>query len=300
MFMKVKELIRVLNSILNIQELETIAAASSLDSVDVTEDGVKAVNEKIKGLYTLDAAVNNPQIIDQIKKNLYPAIKGELLGNVDTEIDAVSRSLFGEEESRIILSADFTKDKIKHFRELTEKVLKSKLKDEDKQRLVDGYSRQINEIQAKHAEEIKKLQTDIQNKDQEFRDSVIKSRFRETAMGYTLQPAYDIKDVKDVIFTNIYDKIRAKATLKLAPTGEIEVYQKDQPELKLFDGAKQIGIKDLIETEMQPFVLKAPVKPGTKPQGKPTRTPERKIVSDLPINPMAQDMLAASEHFNNP
>jgi hypothetical protein len=292
--MKVKEVLRIVNEFLGIQELETIAAASSLDGVDVTEEGVTKVRDKLKSLYTEDAAFNNPAIRERIKKELYPSIKGELLGNVDTELDGVSKSLFGDQADEVLREA-FTKDKIKKFHQLTEKVLKSKLNDSEKQKLVESYANQINDLNKKHADDLTALQGEISKRDNEFKLALIKNKFKELTGTYKWQPAYEVPGIKDVLINNIFDKINQTVTLKMAPTGEIEIFQKDDPTLRKYEGQKLIGIKDLVEPEVQPYITKAPQK-GEKRIEKTSHP----IVSDTPRgkrSPLAERIESARSEY---
>ena len=290
---KVKDFLREINKYLASNELEALASASSLDGAEITDDGFNTVTDKMKQFLTLEAAQNNSLVEDHFRKKLYPIIKGELLGNIDTEIDAVAKQLFGEKASDI-LTATFTKDKVKKFNTLSQEVLASKLKDSDKQALLDQYAKQINDLQGKHADELKKKDEEFHKKESEFHTSIIKAKFMELAKGYKLQDAYQKPDIQNLLLSGFFDKIASQATLKLNPAGEIEVYEKDDPLRQKFEGSKKIGVKDLLDPVMQDYINKAPGKPAKGEKGKET-TNKR----DLPSGTLLADLQAAREVFND-
>ena len=95
--MKAKDLILTINEFVNSNELSSLAGSSAFQDVDVQDDTIEEVKKKLSGLMSQEAAINNHELESHFKKKLYPTIKGELLGNIDTDLIKTAKELLGDD-----------------------------------------------------------------------------------------------------------------------------------------------------------------------------------------------------------
>ena len=82
---KWKKVLIALNDQISSKELEAAVKADNFGSeFEPSEDGVAAIIAQTKGLFSVDSAVNNPEIIEKISKDLYPKHMKSALSKVET------------------------------------------------------------------------------------------------------------------------------------------------------------------------------------------------------------------------
>ena len=93
---------------------------------EVATELQEALGESMGNLLSVEAAQNNKELEKYFKTKLFPTLKGEILGNIDTEIDGFAAKMLSTEAAQEILSEENTKNKLKLLNEKAETVMKKK------------------------------------------------------------------------------------------------------------------------------------------------------------------------------
>ncbi len=293
---KLKDLILAINGFANSNELSALAGASGIADIEVGEDTINDVNTKLSGLMSLEAAKNNPELKVHFKKTLHPELKGELLGNLDTDILQQTRSLFGEDAVREFDNIEFTGDKVKKVFELAGKMAQSKATDDKLKGTVENLRKQLeeatNNLNAKLAEKENQLKT----AHDEFKTKLIRERFNGLMADYKLGEKFSDPEFKEFLSNKMYGEVAKKAHLTFNDeTGAIVVKDPSDVNLDLYANNKKVeSIKELLDPIMEPYVVKQPgnPKPGQQPIEIPRKEQARKLT------PMQEDLIRQKEEMN--
>ena len=255
----IKDLILSINETVNSNELSTLAGASGLGEVEVTDDGLKEVKTKLGSLLSIDAAKNNHDLEDHFKKKLHPTIKGELLGNIDTDLLSNAKDLFGEESVNEFKELEFTGDKLKKFTELTKSLIAKSSTDDKLKEVNDGLRNQLTELSNNHQKELKKKEKEVEKLNQGFADTLIRKEFNGMLSNYKLGEKYQEGFVKKALFDDVYSKVSQKAKLTLnEDMSKIIPRNPEKPDLELFINNKKVeDLKELLDPVMEPYIQKS-------------------------------------------
>ena len=289
---KFKEILLELNKTLNNNEISALAGASAIQDLEVGDETLTEVSTKMSGLFSLDAAKNNHDLEDHFKKKLHPTIKGELLGNLDTDLISTAKTLFGEESVSKFKDVEFTGDKIKLFGDLTKDKLAKGGNDDELKKLNGDLKQQITDLASNQQKELKKKEKEINDIKNGFTDKLIKKEFNSLLSTYNLGEKYQEDFVKKALHNEIYTKVQEKAKLTLSETGSILPRNPQNPEMELFiDNNPVTDLKPLLDPIMQPYV-KANNKGETS---KGTYTP---VAEDTNLSRQAKDLIARRNETN--
>ena len=269
--MKAKDLILEINKLVNSNELSALAGSSAFQDIEVQDDTLKEVQTKLSGLMTPEAARNNPELSEYFKKQLHPTIKGEILGNIDTDILQKSKTLFGDESVKEFEGIEYTGDKIKKVFELAQKTISSKSTDEKLKKVNDDLKKQLEEISNNFQTQLSEKETQLKQKDEEFKGKLIQNEFMKTLSNYKLGEKYSDDFIKESLYNKMFTEVQKKAKLVYNENGQIALKRIDNPELDFYDGNKKVdSIKELLDPLMEPYIDKQPAKPGPNGSYKPT------------------------------
>ena len=160
-----------------------------------------------------------------------------------------------------------------------------------------GDNKQVIETLNKELREAKEA---LDNKDEEFNNKIqerdagylaerIKDKFTLKANQYTWADTYSDPDLKKAILGQKWDKLNAKAHLKLSEEGEILLMQKDMPDKELYNGNKIETFQSLLEPELEPYLKKSDPKKVTKVETSKSDAPE--------LTPRQAQMLESRKNY---
>ena len=184
---KLKDFLLKLNETFANNELVSIAGASSIAEIEITDPTMTEIETKMSGLMSIEAAKNNHDLEDHFKKKVAGAIKGELLGNIDTDIMQTAKTMFGDDKANEIKDIEFTGDKIKKFSKFTKEAIERNGTGDEKIKTLNiGLNKQVADVRLEmekkdkdHKKEIKKLNTG-------FTEKLIDKEFSATFHSYNL------------------------------------------------------------------------------------------------------------------
>lgn len=265
---KLKDLILAINESVSSNELSALAGASGLADIDVQDDTINDVKTKLASLMSIDAAKNNPDVKAHYKKLLHPELKGELLGNLDTDILQQSRSLFGEDVVKEFEGLDFTGDKVKKVFELSQKLAQSKSSDDKLKSTNEALRKQMEELTQNLNSKLADKENELKNAHNEFKSKLIKERFNGLMADYKLGEKFSDPDYKEFLANKMYQKVTEKAHLTFNDDGAIVLKNPSDVNIDLYENGKKVSsIKELLDPLMESYVVKqADPKPGQKPQ----------------------------------
>ena len=283
---KLNEVLKEINRFVNSDELELLASEAEFTH-EITDEAFV----RIQSLMSEEAALNNSEIENKFKDKLYPTFKKSILGNIDKELVSMGSALFGDEAAMKIKSGEWTQDKIREFIRLTQETLKNSNGDGKSKEQIEALTERINAINEDHAKALQDKETEVLGERAKFENSLVKNKFMSLASEYNWAEPYADTDTRSIILGSIYQKISESATLRPNEQGEIELFAKDNPDQKMFDGGVKIELKALLDKEMSKYVSKGTPQPHSR-----TKEPERRV-TDLPKNPMLQDLRKSREDF---
>lgn len=254
-----KDVLLDLNNTFNNNELAALAGASSIAEIEVGDETITEIKTKMGGLMSIDAAQNNTDLDKFFKNKHYGAIKGEVLGNTDTDLMNSVKSIFGEEAVEQFKEIDFTGDKVKKFTELAKAQIESKDGGDEKIKLLNtNLNKQISEgkiasdkLTKDHEKELKKLISG-------HNSDLIEKEFDVAINQYTLGDKYTSEDwMKKSLHTNIRDKVKSITKLILSEDKKVIPKNPDDNSMALFVEGKEINtLKGVLDPLMKDFIKK--------------------------------------------
>lgn len=246
---KWKSVLIALNNQIDSKELSNAVKEDKWDGeFEPTEDAINDIISQTKSLLTLDSALNNPDVIDRVKKEVYPVHMKTALSKVEGELKPIMDQ-YGVEYTKY----EYINDAIGDLRE----ALDSSVAKGDSKEIVDSYKADI----AKLHEQLQAKESESENKIKEMQEQYAQRELYRTfvskANQYKWADAYEDDDLKEALLNRKWDKINAKAHLKLNDSGDILLYQKDLPEKELYEGNKVKTFQSLLEPELQPYLKKS-------------------------------------------
>jgi hypothetical protein len=289
---KLKDVILEFNNQVNSNELSTLAGASGIADIEVGDETITEIKTKLSGLMSMEAAQNNHDLEATFKKKLYPTIKGELLGNIDTDLVNTAKDLFGEDAPDQFKDIEFTSDKVKKFAELTKGLIAKGANDSELKKLNEGLKNQIDELSKGFQKDLSRKDKEIQKINQGFNDRLIQKEFNSQAANYSLGEKYTEPFVKKALFNEVFSNVQKKAKLTLNDEGSIIPMNPENSEMKLFIDNKEVDFKSLLDAELAPYIKKS----GPRDDG-PTNN-YKPIVDTGKISTMALERMKRMEEAN--
>ena len=94
---KLIDVVKDLNNHINSNELSTVLSSSDPMNVELSDDEHNAITGNIKGLMTLDRAINDPKVIDKISPSIEQKLKGKFKADalyfVEKELSGIGKTL---------------------------------------------------------------------------------------------------------------------------------------------------------------------------------------------------------------
>ena len=267
--MDIKKLLEFIFKILQVDGEDILKDVKSNESA-INDELAKKVQDAIKAkdseLLSMESAKNNPELKEHFRKEMFPSIKGEVLGNIDSSLSQAAKTLFGEEKAKALEQHEKTQDKVKEFITLSETILKSKFSEDEKKKLLENQQKQIEELQKANKEEVEKLRGEYEQKESEFHSALVKNQFAQMAKSQKWREPFQKESVQKALIDQLYGEVMRDAVPKLNDQGEIELYNSDGT-IK-FDGNKKVAVKDKLESLMREneFIDMSPTKDGDRKQ----------------------------------
>ena len=270
----IKTILEALNNQIDSKEL---AAALKADNFEgeyaLTEDGITSILSQTKGLLSLDSAVNNQEVIERVGKDLYPTHHKSALSKVEVKLKPIYDKL-GIDYSQKEFLSDAIEDIEGKISELSS--------GGDNKELIQSLNNDIRA--AKEALTVQKEQSekDLKQRDDDILADKIYQKYKSKATEKQWAEAYSDPDIREAILNQKWNKINAKAHLKLLESGEVVPMQKEFPDKELYleGNNKPITFQSLLEPEFDAYLKKSSpekvITSGTvKPDGSELTEPEK-------------------------
>jgi len=253
---KLKDFILELNETFANNELASIAGASAIAEIEVGDDTMTEIKTKMSGLMSLDAAKNNHDLEDHFKKKVYGAIKGELLGNIDTDVLATAKTMFGDNKANEIKEIEFTGDKIKKFAEFTKDAIESKDGGDEKIKTLNvGLNKQVADLRLEMDKATKANDKEIKKLNSGFTEKLINKGYSAAFNSYTLGEKYQEPLFRDALHDKVKKEVQAIAKLTLSDEGEIIPKNPDNIDMELFIQNKPVNtLNGVMDSIMSPYI----------------------------------------------
>jgi hypothetical protein len=129
--------------------------------------------------------------------------------------------------------------------------------------------KQLKELNDRLAQERDNHQKEIEALNNQFTADKTNSVINQKLNSYALADAYQNNIAKTGIFKNVADQLHEAATVKLGSDGSIKLFQKENPDLPIFDkNNKEVTFEGFVEPIMKDFVKKSDPTPPTPPRKK--------------------------------
>jgi hypothetical protein len=245
----VKTILEALNNQIDSNEL---AAALKADNFEgeyaLSEEGVASILTQTKDLLSINSAINNQDVIEKVSKDLYPKHMKSALSKVEEKLKPVLDKL-GVDYSKY----DFLSDAIQ---DIEPKILELSGGGDNKG-LIESLNEDIRQAKEALINQETDFQTKLQQKDNDILTDKIRQLYKSKAKEKQWAEAYSLPDVEDAILAKGWDKINAKAHLKLSESGEIVPMQKEFPDKELYEGNKVQTFQSLLEPIFEPYLKKS-------------------------------------------
>ena len=259
--MDAKELLKELSKRLNSNALSAAVGASNLSDVKFDEASWGEITGQLNGLLTKEAALADKEIVEGVKKAIFPQHKKTILEEFEGKLKPLATkfgvSIAGANAVEMFdqFAAEIEK-KVGGANPETETLLKSLKTDKEAlaSKLADYESNYVLKS------ELEKIQGDFQSK------SIQKEFFLKTNK-FQLADAYNDPRIKKALINDIYNEITTQARLDFTDDeSDIKVMQKDMDK-ELYVNNKPVKFDDLVSEKLQPYLKKSDPAPKQKPQG---------------------------------
>ena len=248
---------------------------------DLNEDQLAQVSAALGNVLTVEAAKNNVQLREHFKAEYAPSLKKSILTNVDKNLEQMTRELFGEDKVTELLTLDATDQRIKKVHDwYVQGLTETKGADEKLKTSIENLKKQVEQITKENEVKLQQKDDVIRNKEQEFTGKLLKGQVFQLAQKYDLADPYKDDLVKNAILETMWQKLNGDATIKFSEQGEIELKAKEDPNVDLYKDNRKLGVKDLIEPFLSPYLKKAD--PATKPEQRQPAQRTQVNTDDIP------------------
>jgi hypothetical protein len=268
----VKKILETLNNQIDSNELAAAVKADSFEGeYALSEDGVKSIVDQTKTLLTVNAAVNNSGVIEKIKEDLFPKHMKSALSKVEEKLKPIYDKL-GIDYSEHQYASDAIPD-------IEQKIME--LSGGDNNKVLETLKEELRKSKEALQGKDEEFQLELQKRDEAILRDKILQKYKSKATEKQWADAYSLPDVQEAIMDKIWDKINAKAHLKLSEDGKIIPMKKEEPELELYEGNKVATFQSLLEPEFEPYLKKSTpqnVNPTEKIDKKPLSAEQQQKV----------------------
>lgn len=213
-----------------------------------SEEGLADAIKQSKELLTVDAAVNNPEIIDRVKKDVYPVHMKTILSKFEDKLKPIY------DKTGIDYSdAEFLSDKIGDL----ETALETALTKGDSKDVIDSLKNDLRTAHEQLEAAAAKSEEEIQAVREEYKQKELYNAYVRNATSKQWASHFTDPDLQDAVLRKKWDKLTATAHLELDDTGNIKVMQKDMPEKELYNGNKVVTFQSLLEPELESYWKKS-------------------------------------------
>ena len=277
----IKQILGVLNNQIDSVELNAAIKADNFEGeYAISEDGLNAIISQTQELLSIESAVANPSVIERINKESYPKHMKSALSKVEEKLKPIYDKV-GVDYS----SAEYLSDLIG---EIEAKIDESASKGDNKG-VIESLNKELREAKEALDNKDEEFNSKIQERDAGYLAERIKDKFTLQANQYKWADAYSDLDLKKAILNQKWEKINAKAHLKLSEDGEILLMQKDMPDKELYNGNKIETFQSLLEPELEPYLKKSDPKKASKVEASTKDAPE--------LTPRQAQMIAQRKNF---
>jgi len=272
-----KDILKVVSSKVNSNELSMALSASNPFEVELDDKTFGEIENHIKGLTTLEEAKNNQDIFEALKpkieraveSDLHKKFKAETLNGVEAELGKLGEKIG-------------VKTTGKKWNEIISEIgSKAEGLSGDPDARVQTMTQEIEKLHKKVAnitDARKTEKEEYENKLTSFQvDTILRG---EIENAIPLAKPYQEKVVREGLITRFMDLAKTKSKVNLE-NGSLKFMNPSNPELELFneDKSTKAGILDLIGEDAQPYIATAP------PAGKETPPPAKTSVNETGYEP---------------
>jgi len=241
---------KLLSGQINSNELSASVGASDPLSVQISDEEFEKIQNQVKGLMTMDSAINSPEVAKAIKPKLINDLGSELRGEAKKSIYETIEGKFTE------LGNDLGLD-------LSGKKLDEQLGMIKAAKTKEGSSKTAQDYEKLNQDFLKFKEQAEQEKEnliKEHKNSQINAKLMAKMSSVPLAKAYQDPVIKNSLMEGVLKQVRSKAHLDLDETGEIKLFNPDNKDMELFVENKKIGVDDLVNPLMQPYIQATPSK----------------------------------------
>jgi methionine salvage enolase-phosphatase E1 len=247
----------------------------------LSDDGFTDAEKKIGSLLTIDSAIANSEVIEKINQDSYPKHMKTALSKVEEKLKPIM------DKAGIDYSdAQFISDKIEDL----EQALEKSVSKGDNKDVIETYKKDIATLHKSLESKEKEAEETIKALKEEYRQKELYNTYVRKVNDYTWADTYSDPDLKDALLKKKWDKLTAKAHLKLSESGDIQLFQKDMPDKELYEGNKIATFQSLLEPEFEPYFKKS------SPEKANNKIPAP-IVDEVELTPNQRKMLEHRKRF---
>lgn len=242
---KLIDVLKVVSNQINNNEVSAALGASEPWTVDISDEEFNAASAQINGMMTLDSAVNNVEVANAIKPKVRADIEGELkrelkssmYTNLETKVEGLGDKL------GLDLKGKKLDDQIDALGKIS----------------VGQSSKDIEKVHGEFAQYKEEAEKKILEEKTRFSDFKINTTLQNKMSSIPLAKPYQDERIKTSLYNDVINEVRSKAIVKVDDRGQVQLFNPDNPELKLYnENNKETGINDLIDPLMQPYIQATP------------------------------------------
>ncbi len=262
-----KDFLLDINKTLSIPGLEALSGAADIATIEIDDETVNQTATKLNSFMSIDAAKNNTDLDKFFKQKHYSTIKGELLGNIDTDLMNSAKAILGDDAADQFKEIEFTGDKIKKFTELAKIQIESKDGGDEKIKLLNtNLNKQIADGKLASDKSAKDHEKELEKLISGHNTDLIDKEFDLAINQYTLGEKYTSEPWMK---SSLHDKIRSevKEITKLTLSEDKKVIPKnpDDVTMDLFvEGKPIMTLKEVLNPLMKDFIKVNNVVPPPK------------------------------------
>ena len=239
------DILKVVSNQINNNEVSAALGASEPWMIDISDEEFNSATSQIKGMMTLDSAVNNVEVANAIK----PKVRADIESELKRELKS---SMYGNLESKIEKLGD------KLGIDLKGKKLDDQVDALSKISLGQS-SQDLEKIHNDFAKYKEDSEMKIKEEQGKFLDFKINTTLQNKMASIPLAKPYQDERIKNSLYSDVIREVRSKAVVKVDDNGRVALFNPENPEMKLFgDNNKELGIDDLIQPLMQPYIQATP------------------------------------------
>ena len=244
----IKTILETLNNQIDSNEL---AAAIKADNFEgeyaLSEEGVTSILTQTKELLSVNSAINNPTIIEKISTDLYPKHMKSFMTKFEDKLKPVLDKLGIDYSNR-----EYISDAIQ---DIEPKL--SEMSSGDNKGLIESLNEDIRKEKESKLQLEQDFEAKLKQRDDDILQDKILQKYKSTATEKQWADAYSDPEIKEAILNQKWNKINAKATLKLSESGDVIAMQKEFPDKVLFEGNKEMTFQSLLEPEFEPYLKRS-------------------------------------------